>query len=149
MTEYLRAAKNEPSSKLATGLFYAIKTDTDNFVRPTVDLDMIAFRYLYDYANMNIITTEAVVVDQPTEGGGPGGAVRSCALSETEVETLFGIMRELKHNGLGVIFISHRLKEVMEIADRVIVLADGNLRHDAYLSETSRDEILQRLSEVE
>lgn len=55
MTEYLRAAKIKPSARLATALFYAIKTDTDNFVRPTVDRDMIAFRYLYDYANMNII----------------------------------------------------------------------------------------------
>jgi nanoRNase/pAp phosphatase (c-di-AMP/oligoRNAs hydrolase) len=55
MTEYVRAAKIKPSPRLATALFYAIKTDTDNFVRPTVDRDMIAFRYLYDYANINII----------------------------------------------------------------------------------------------
>lgn len=55
MTEYIRAAKIKPSPRLATALFHAIKTDTDNFVRPTVDRDMIAFRYLYDYANMNII----------------------------------------------------------------------------------------------
>lgn len=55
MTEYFRAAKIKPSPRLATALFYAIKTDTDNFVRPTVDRDMIAFRYLYDFANMNII----------------------------------------------------------------------------------------------
>ena len=53
MTEYLRAAKIRPSPRLATALFYAIKTDTDNFVRPTVDRDMIAFRFLYDYANMS------------------------------------------------------------------------------------------------
>ena len=55
MTEYFRAAKIKPSPRLATALFYAIKTDTDNFVRPTVDRDMIAFRYLYDFANMNLI----------------------------------------------------------------------------------------------
>ena len=55
MTEYLRASKIKPSPRIATALFYAIKTDTDNFVRPTVDRDMMAFRYLYDYANLNII----------------------------------------------------------------------------------------------
>jgi nanoRNase/pAp phosphatase (c-di-AMP/oligoRNAs hydrolase) len=55
MTEYLRAAKIKPSPRIATALFYAIKTDTDNFVRPTVDRDIMAFRYLYDYANLNII----------------------------------------------------------------------------------------------
>jgi simple sugar transport system ATP-binding protein len=41
------------------------------------------------------------------------------------------------------------LEEIMEVSDRVVVLADGNLRLDTYLSETSRDQILQRLSEVE
>ena len=55
MTEYLRAAKITPSPRIATALFYAIKTDTDNFVRPTVDRDIMAFRYLYDSANLNII----------------------------------------------------------------------------------------------
>lgn len=55
MTEYLKAAKIKPSPRLATALFYAIKTDTNNFVRPTVKRDMMAFRYLYDFANLNII----------------------------------------------------------------------------------------------
>jgi nanoRNase/pAp phosphatase (c-di-AMP/oligoRNAs hydrolase) len=55
MTEYLRAAKIKTSPRLATALFYAIKTDTNNFVRPTVDRDIKAFRYLYDFANPNII----------------------------------------------------------------------------------------------
>jgi nanoRNase/pAp phosphatase (c-di-AMP/oligoRNAs hydrolase) len=55
LTEYLRAAKIKPSPRIATALFHAIKTDTDNFVRPTVDRDIMAFRYLYDYANLNII----------------------------------------------------------------------------------------------
>jgi nanoRNase/pAp phosphatase (c-di-AMP/oligoRNAs hydrolase) len=55
MTEYLKAAKIKPSPRIATALFYAIKTDTNNFIRPTVDRDMIAFRYLYDFANLNIV----------------------------------------------------------------------------------------------
>jgi nanoRNase/pAp phosphatase (c-di-AMP/oligoRNAs hydrolase) len=55
MTEYLKAAKIKPSPRLATALFYAIKTDTDNFVRPTVSPDVIAFRYLYEFVNLNII----------------------------------------------------------------------------------------------
>jgi nanoRNase/pAp phosphatase (c-di-AMP/oligoRNAs hydrolase) len=55
LTEYLRAAKIKPSPRLATALFYGIKTDTDNFVRGTVTSDVKAFRYLYEYANLNII----------------------------------------------------------------------------------------------
>ena len=55
MTEYLRAAKIKPSPRLATALFYGIKTDTDNFVRPSTSNDINAFRYLYQFANINII----------------------------------------------------------------------------------------------
>jgi nanoRNase/pAp phosphatase (c-di-AMP/oligoRNAs hydrolase) len=55
MTEYLRAAKIKPSPKLATALFYGIKTDTDNFVRSSLPNDINAFRYLYQFSNMNII----------------------------------------------------------------------------------------------
>jgi nanoRNase/pAp phosphatase (c-di-AMP/oligoRNAs hydrolase) len=55
MTEYLRAAKIKPSKKLATGLFYAIKTDTDNFVRQTLIEDVRAFQFLYRYANLNLV----------------------------------------------------------------------------------------------
>jgi len=55
MTEYLRAAKIKPSPRLATALFFGIKTDTDNFVRESLVNDVNAFRYLYQYTNMNII----------------------------------------------------------------------------------------------
>jgi len=55
LTEYLRAAKIRPSPRLATALFYGIKTDTDNFVRESLPNDINAFRYLYQFANMNII----------------------------------------------------------------------------------------------
>jgi nanoRNase/pAp phosphatase (c-di-AMP/oligoRNAs hydrolase) len=55
MTEYLRAAQITPSPRLATALFYAIKTDTNNFIRLTTKKDLNAFRYLYEYANMNIV----------------------------------------------------------------------------------------------
>ena len=56
MTEYLRAAKIKPSKKLATGLFYAIKTDTDNFVRQTLIEDVRAFQFLYRHANLNLVS---------------------------------------------------------------------------------------------
>jgi len=55
MTEYLKALKITPSPRLATALFYGIKSDTNNFVRETAVADMVAFRYLYDFINPNII----------------------------------------------------------------------------------------------
>lgn len=55
LCEYLRTAKIKPSPRLATALFYGIKTDTNNFVRNTISNDIKAFRYLYEFANLNII----------------------------------------------------------------------------------------------
>jgi nanoRNase/pAp phosphatase (c-di-AMP/oligoRNAs hydrolase) len=55
LTEYLRAEKIQPSPRLATVLFYGVKTDTNNFVRESAANDINAFRYLYRYANLNII----------------------------------------------------------------------------------------------
>jgi nanoRNase/pAp phosphatase (c-di-AMP/oligoRNAs hydrolase) len=54
MTEYLKAAKIKPSSKLATGLFYAIKTDTSNFERQTLIEDVRAFQFLFRHANIHL-----------------------------------------------------------------------------------------------
>lgn len=55
LTEYLKASRIKPSPRLATALFYGIKTDTNSFVRATVSNDIKAFRYLYEFANLNII----------------------------------------------------------------------------------------------
>lgn len=55
MTEYLRSAGIKPSPRLATALFYGIKTDTDNFVRDSTPNDINAFRYLFQFINVNNI----------------------------------------------------------------------------------------------
>jgi nanoRNase/pAp phosphatase (c-di-AMP/oligoRNAs hydrolase) len=52
MTEYLKTAKIKPSAKLATGLFYAIKTDTSDFERQTLMEDLRAFQFLFRHANV-------------------------------------------------------------------------------------------------
>jgi nanoRNase/pAp phosphatase (c-di-AMP/oligoRNAs hydrolase) len=55
LTEYLKGLKITPSQRLATALYYGIKTDTDNFVREAILEDISAFRYLYKFSNMNLI----------------------------------------------------------------------------------------------
>lgn len=54
MTEYLKAAKIKPSAKLATALYYAIKTDTDDFRRQAAIEDVRAFQYLFRHANIHM-----------------------------------------------------------------------------------------------
>jgi nanoRNase/pAp phosphatase (c-di-AMP/oligoRNAs hydrolase) len=55
LIEYLRGAAIKPSMKLATALIYAIKTDTANFERDATEADVKQFRYVFQYANMNLL----------------------------------------------------------------------------------------------
>ncbi len=55
LIEYLRAAKIQPSTNLATALLYAIKTDTANFERDATEQDVKEFRYVFQFANMNLL----------------------------------------------------------------------------------------------
>ncbi len=50
----------------------------------------------------------------------------TAALDEAEVATLFSVIRSLRDEGVGIVYISHRLEEVFAIADRVTVLRDGS-----------------------
>ena len=56
-----------------------------------------------------------LILDEPT-----------ASLSDREVENLFRVIRELRGHGVGMIYISHRLEELSQVADRVTVLRDGN-----------------------
>ena len=55
MTEYLREARIKPSLKLATALYYGIKTDTANFERPSVEADIRAFHYLFEFTRLALV----------------------------------------------------------------------------------------------
>jgi nanoRNase/pAp phosphatase (c-di-AMP/oligoRNAs hydrolase) len=55
LVEYLRAARIKPSLKLATALYYAIKTDTSNFERPSIEADIRAFHYLFPFIRKPLV----------------------------------------------------------------------------------------------
>ncbi|MEK6158498.1 D-xylose ABC transporter ATP-binding protein, partial [Lacticaseibacillus paracasei] len=49
---------------------------------------------------------------------------RTAALTDTEIDQLFGVVRRLKEKGVGFIYISHLMEEIFEIADKVTVMRD-------------------------
>jgi len=55
LTEYLREARIKPSLKLATALYYGIKTDTSNFERPAIEADVRAFHYLFGFTRKPLV----------------------------------------------------------------------------------------------
>ena len=50
----------------------------------------------------------------------------TAAISDREIERLFEIIRKLRQDGIAIIYISHRMREVFEIGDRITVLRDGS-----------------------
>jgi inositol transport system ATP-binding protein len=75
-----------------------------------------------------------IVMDEPTS-----------ALSEHEVVRLFRIIRALKESGISVIFVTHRLNEVMEICDRVTVLRDGRCVGSGKVGELVVDDFIKMM----
>ena len=66
----------------------------------------------------------------------------SAPLSITEVEVMFKIIKQLKQNGVLVIYISHRLEEVFQISDRVSVMRDGRYITTKISKDTNRQELI-------
>ena len=67
----------------------------------------------------------------------------TAALTPTEVKSLFSILRELTASSIGVIFISHRLDEIFEIADRITVLRDGMTIETRKASAFTRQQVIE------
>ncbi len=74
----------------------------------------VAERQQVEIAKALAVDARVIIMDEPTS-----------ALGEDEVHKLFEIIRGLREQGRGIVFITHRLEEVFEIADRVVVLRDG------------------------
>lgn len=73
-----------------------------------------------------------VIMDEPT-----------ASLSEEDSHNLFGVIRQLRQQGAGIIYISHRLEELSAIADRVTVLRDGRTIDTSRISEIDRRRLIQ------
>lgn len=71
-------------------------------------------RQLIEIARCLIMDTKVLVLDEPTS-----------SLTKKEVEILFRLMRQLKKEGISIIFISHRMDEIFDICDRISVMRDG------------------------
>lgn len=74
----------------------------------------ISQQQMIEIARAILMNAEIIIMDEPNS-----------SLSEHETEFLFNIIRKLKNQGKSIIYVSHRLSEVFEIADRITVLRDG------------------------
>ena len=102
----------------------------------------IGQQQLVEIAKALSLEARILIMDEPTS-----------SLSQLEAERLFGVVQGLRRRGVSVIYISHRLGEVSELADRVVVLRDGmnsgelgrdEIEHDAMVQLMVGREVLRR-----
>jgi ribose transport system ATP-binding protein len=105
------------------GLKINAKTPVDRLANSTCQIVEIAKALSFK--------AEIILLDEPTS-----------ALTPDEVDALFGVIRRLKASGIGVIYVSHRMREVFDIADRITVLRDGRKIGTFGKKETSTKEIV-------
>ena len=78
--------------------------------------------------------SKVIIMDEPTD-----------ALTDTETERLFSVVRELRDEGRGIVYISHRLREIFQICDDVTVLRDGRFIGERPVSELNEDGIIEMM----
>ncbi|MCP4544971.1 MAG: sugar ABC transporter ATP-binding protein [bacterium] len=100
---------------------------------PVGSLD-VARQQLVEIARALLTNARLIIMDEPT-----------AALTSREVERLFAVIHDLRERSLGIIFISHRLTEVQELADRTAVMRDGELLGIWPTRELTRDTLIEKM----
>jgi rhamnose transport system ATP-binding protein len=94
----------------------------------------VAQQQMVEIARALSLDAQLLIMDEPTS-----------SLTPAEVEELFAIVRRLREAGTAIIFISHRLEELFEIADRVTVLRDGRYVGTREISDVRTEELIQMM----
>jgi ribose transport system ATP-binding protein len=94
----------------------------------------IGVQQMIEIARATYKESKVIIMDEPTS-----------SLTQNEVAKLFEVIRNLKQKGVSIIFVSHRLEEIFEIADKVSVLRDGKLVGTNNISDLNRDKIVEMM----
>ena len=94
----------------------------------------VAQQQMVEIAKALSCQSKILIMDEPT-----------AALTETEIESLFKVTRMLKEQGVGIVYISHRLEELALIADRATVMRDGGYVGTVDYKDTTLDELISMM----
>lgn len=94
----------------------------------------IAKQQIVEIAKAISVKAEIIIMDEPTS-----------SISEKDTEALIKIARDLRDSGFTIIYISHRMHEIFQIADRICVLRDGGLVSTVNASETTQQQLVQMM----
>jgi len=98
--------------------------------RPVGELS-VALQQMVEIAKALLLQVKVLIMDEPTS-----------ALTEKEIAKLFQVIRDLKAQGIAIVFISHKLDEVLQITDRIVVLRDGERVGECITKNTTEAELV-------
>jgi ABC-type sugar transport system ATPase subunit len=104
-----------------------------DFSKP-VESFSIGVQQMIEIAKALAFNCKILVMDEPTS-----------ALTEPEVKKLFKLIEQLKEQGCGIIYISHKMDEIYEIADRITVLRDGKYTGTEYAEKLPSPKLIKRM----
>jgi ABC-type sugar transport system ATPase subunit len=93
-----------------------------------------AQQQMVEIAKALSLDARLIIFDEPT-----------AALTGAETQKLFAVIRQLREQGVGIAYISHRLEEIFEIANRVTVLKDGAWQGTLSVAETNTEDLIRRM----
>lgn len=111
----------------------SLKADHLDIDQPVRDL-RVGEKQIVEIAKSLVNKSSLLIMDEPT-----------AALNLQEVSALFSIIKDLRKQGVTIIYVSHRLDEIYELADSVTVLRDGNHILTKALSEVDRSELIESM----
>ncbi len=94
----------------------------------------IGDQQMVEIAKVLSFESKVIIMDEPTD-----------ALTDTETASLFKVINELKAEGRGIVYISHRLKEIFEICDDVTVFRDGQFIAERPVAELNEDSLIEMM----
>ncbi|BDH47762.1 ribose import ATP-binding protein RbsA [Salmonella enterica subsp. enterica serovar Choleraesuis] len=94
----------------------------------------IGDQQMVEIAKVLSFESKVIIMDEPTD-----------ALTDTETASLFSVINELKEQGRGIVYISHRMKEIFEICDDVTVFRDGQFIAEREVSSLDEDTLIEMM----
>ncbi|KAA6043543.1 MULTISPECIES: ribose ABC transporter ATP-binding protein RbsA [Pantoea] len=94
----------------------------------------IGDQQMVEIAKVLSFESRVIIMDEPTD-----------ALTDTETLSLFHVINELKAQGCGIVYISHRMKEIFEICDDVTVFRDGQFIAERAVSDLSEEQLIEMM----
>ncbi|ARA78386.1 ribose ABC transporter ATP-binding protein RbsA [Pectobacterium brasiliense] len=94
----------------------------------------IGDQQMVEIAKVLSFESKVIIMDEPTD-----------ALTDTETASLFSVIKELQSQGCGIVYISHRLKEIFEICDDITVFRDGQFIGERPVSDLEEDTLIEMM----